>query len=250
MSKEMREQINKVKNWKQFLNEKIEIDNQFGENELLNKFSEKYIEELINIILNDVDFSKYKTIKYKIKTGGLSIVILFDKYVIKVTGSESEKRKIETLKKYGKEFKNIYNFPHLTKEINFKNTNLFCVVLDKFILIEKEIDNLINKIGYEMISFYEFKFLYNYKHRDGTIGRLKMKLNQNLTDIELQREYEKRLNNIKIELDNKELSFLNDIENMYKEYDTIKKHLTDDDRLDISSTNLALFNNHLIIFDL
>jgi len=229
--------------------EKFLIDYE-NENELLKKFSKEKVDEIIEFILSDNDFAKYKSKNFEIKTGGLSIVIIFDNYVIKITGNHSENRKIKTIKKYGKGLKYIYNFPNTLKEINFENNNLLCVVLDKFYLVEKEITNLINKIGYEMISFYEFKFLYNYKHKNGFIGREKMKLKENLTDIELEKVYKKRSSDIKMELNEKELSFLNDIENMYNEYNIIQKYLDTDDRLDISATNLALFNNHLIIFDL
>jgi len=238
-----------MKTFEQFVND-IKIDNQFGENELLKKFSKEDINELLNIILSDKDLIKYKSKNYKVKTGGISIVIIFDKYVVKITASESEKRKIQTLQKYGKNLKYIYNFPYTLKQMNFKNTNLLCVVLDKFDMVEKEIQEFIDKIGYEMISFDEFKFLYYYKHKDGIIGRKKMRLREGLSDEELNNEYQKRLQNIKTKLNQKELSYLNDIENMYKEYNTIKNKLTSEDRLDVSSTNVGLFNGHLIIYDL
>lgn len=259
-----------LKEWK--FNENFKIDSLVSENELLKKLSEEKINKLIENILSDKDFVKYKSEDFKIKTGGLSLVIIFDKYVIKVTDDQSEIRKIKSIKEHGKGLKYIYNFPHLIKEINFEKINLTCVVLDKFELVEKEINELIEKIGIEskkflpekislteqlkytmgsiMLSFVEFKFRYNYKHEDGTIGSEQMGLQEGLTDIELEKEYKERLEWIKSKLNSTEIGYLNDIDKMYEEYDSIKEYLTQEDRLDISATNLAKFNGHLIVFDL
>ena len=93
----MKRYIKTLREWK--MNENFQIDSLVSENELIKKLSKEKVNELIKVILSDPEFKEYQSEDFKIKTGGLSLVIIFDKYVIKVTDDESELRKIKSIKK-------------------------------------------------------------------------------------------------------------------------------------------------------
>ena len=102
MSKEMREQINKVKNWKQILNESISIiglNYADGEEGL---YSDEYVSGQIRIVDNDVEILDWNS-KYKIHGGTeISLQRLKSKYGGEIRAVDAGYPHEESFKYWGK----------------------------------------------------------------------------------------------------------------------------------------------------